>query len=115
MKVTEAIKATHTVYVGVEARTVKRKDRRGKTWFLVTARGRYFLVRADKSALKEVSHAFAEHWDDWFPQTDHEARKESAFMNCRDGLGLRNVIMGLVMGPLPKGLTAPEGLPEGFE
>jgi len=115
MKIAEAIEATYTVYVGIEAKTVKRKDRRGRTWFLVMARDRYFLVRADKSALKEVSHAFAERWDDWIPQTDLESRKESAFMNCRDGLGFRNVIMGLVMGPLPKGLTAPGCLPEGFE
>lgn len=112
MKVTEAIESTHTVYVGVEARTVKRKDRRGRTWYLVTARGHHFLVRSDKSAYKQVSREFAEKWDDWEPQTDHEARRESAFMNSRKGLGLRNVILGLVMGPLPGELDVPDALPE---
>jgi len=115
MKIAEAIEATHTVYVGVKARTVKRKDRRGKTWFLVTARGRFFLVRADRTAYKQVNQAFVEHWDDWIPQTGFEARKESAFMNSPKGLGMRNVILGLVLGPLPVGMRSPNTLPDDLE
>lgn len=111
MNVVEALETTHTVYVGVEARTVKREDRRGRTWYLVSARGRYFLVRADRRAYRRVSRTFAEHWNDWTPQTAHEARRESAFMNGPKGLGLRNVILGLVLGRLPKGMQAPDSLP----
>lgn len=114
MKITEAIDATHPVYVGVKARTVKRKDRSGRLWYLITARGHYFLVRSDKSAYKEVNRAFADKWEDWQPQTDQEARRESAFMNSHRGLGLRNVILGLVMGPLPENMQAPDVLPEGW-
>lgn len=112
MKIAEAMNSTHTVYVGIEARTVKRRDRRGRTWYLVSARNQYFLVRSDKSAYKQISQEFAEKWDDWVPQTDHEARRESAFMNSRKGLGLRNVILGLVMGPLPQDMRAPKHLPD---
>ena len=36
----------------------------------------------------------------------------SAFMNSRKGLGLRNVILGLVLGPLPKDMRAPANLPD---
>lgn len=112
MNITEAMNSTHTVYVGIEARTVKRRDRRGRRWYLVSARDRYFLVRADRTAYKEVGRDFAERWDDWEPQTVHDAKRESAFMNSRRGLGLRNVILGLVLGPLPKGMRAPASLPE---
>jgi hypothetical protein len=114
MKIKEAIEATHTVYVGVEARTVKRKDRRGRIWYLVTARGQFFLVRPDRTAYKQVNQAFVDYWEDWEPQTDGEARKESAFMNSDRGLRYRNVILGLVLGKLPKNMKAPDHLPEGW-
>ena len=112
MRVQEAIEASHSIYVGVQGRVVKRRDRRGRLWFLISVRGRYFMVRPDKKAYREVSAAFAEHWDDWQPQTDHEARRESAFMNGPSGLKLRNVILGLAMGPLPRNMTVPSHLPE---
>jgi hypothetical protein len=116
VKIQEAIKATHVVYVGVEARTAKRRDENGRLRFLVTARGRYFhiLWSSGKAVYTQVSQAFAEAWDDWQPQSDYEARKESAFMNDQRGLGLRNVILGLMMGPLPQDMQAPDHLPKGW-
>jgi len=112
MKLREAIAATHKVYVGVEARTIKRKDRRGRVWFLVTSRGNHFLIRPDKTAYKRVSQEFADNWDDWEPQSECEAKKESDFMNSSRGLSMRNRILGLVMGPLPTGMKAPSFLPD---
>jgi hypothetical protein len=112
MKLKEAIEATHKVYVGVEARTIKRKDRRGRTWYLITSRGTHFLIRPDKTAYKKVSQTFADTWSDWEPQSEFEAKKESAFMNSSRGLGMRNVILKLVLGPLPENMKAPDYLPE---
>ncbi len=111
MKLKEAMRASHVVYIGVEARTVKRKDRRGRVWFLVTSKGRHFLVRPDKSAYKAISEETAANWEDWEPQTELEAKRESAFMNSSGGLGFRNVILGLVFGPLPMMMEAPDFLP----
>lgn len=114
MKVQEAMQAAHIVYVGVEARTLKRKDSNGHTWFLVTARGQYFLVRPNKTAYKRVNRTVVDQWEDWVPQSDVEARKESDYMNSRKGLRCRNVILGLVMGNLPENMRAPDCLPEGW-
>ena len=111
MKLQEALSSSHSVYIGIEARTVRRRDRRGRRWYLITSRGSHFLVRPDRSAYKRISQEFAATWNDWEPQTEDEAKRESAFMNSRKGLGFRNIILGLVLGPLPEEIQVPDYLP----
>lgn len=114
MNFQEALAASHIVDIGVEARTAKRKDHRGRNWFLVSSHGKHFLVRPDKNGIRSISNDDASRWDDWVPQTEREALKESAFMNSELGLGYRNVILGLVFGPLPEMMEAPDHVPTDF-
>jgi len=109
MDVTKALQATVTVSVGVEARTVKRKNKRGRLWYLVLVHGKLFLVRQDRSGFKEVTLQFAAKWDDWLPQTAEEAARETALLDTPSGRQFRNTILGKALGPLPEKMTVPDG------
>lgn len=111
MNLSEALAQTSTVNIGIEARCVKRRDRRGRTWYLIGAREKLFLVRQDKTGFLGVTHKFASQWSDWRPQSAEDVAREAAILNTPGGRRLRNTILGLVMGPVPEGLQAPDCLP----
>jgi hypothetical protein len=111
MTLSEALEKTATLDLGVEARCVKRRDRRGRIWYLIGAREKLFLVRQDKTGFIGVSHKFASQWDDWRPQTTEDAAREALMLDTPDGRRVRNVILGLVLGPLPEEMPVPDFLP----
>lgn len=112
MTLSDALAKTHIVNLGVEARCVKRKDRRGRLWYLITVRDKLFLVRQDRSGFVQVSHKFASQWCDWRPQSAEDAAREAAILDTPGGRRFRNTVLGLVMGPVPAGLSAPDHLPD---
>lgn len=111
MQLEEALKSSPIVRIGVEARAVTRKDRRGRRWFLFFARDKYFLVRYDRGGARRVDIDFVGKWNDWRPQSEQDAQRESEFLNGKEGFGLRNALLGMVMGPITKEVCAPDILP----
>lgn len=111
MNLTEALAKTATVDLGVEARCVRRRDRRGRIWYLIGARDKLFLVRQDMTGFMPVSLKLAAQWTDWRPQSPEEAAREVAILNTPSGRHFRNTVLGLFMGPVPAGLRAPDFLP----
>lgn len=111
MNLSEALDKTTAFNIGVQARCVKRKDRRGKIWFLIGARDKYILIRQDKTGFVPVSHKFAAQWSDWRPQSAEDVARELAILDTPGGRRIRNRILGLVMGPVPAGLKAPDHMP----
>jgi hypothetical protein len=114
MNLTEALAKTATVNIGVEARCVRRRDRRGRTWYLIGACDKLLLVRQDKSGFVGVSHKFAAQWEDWRPQSTEDVAREVAILDTPGGRRVRNTILGMVLGPVPEGLQAPDCLPVDF-
>ena len=112
MNLTDALAQTAFVDLGIAARCVKRRDKRGRLWYLIDVRSHQFLVRQDKSGFIKVSHQFASQWEDWRPQTVEDAARETAILSTPGGRRFRNTVLGLVMGPVPKGLKAPDRVPE---
>jgi hypothetical protein len=114
MKLSEALDAAVTVSIGVASRTVRRKNKRGRLWYLVLVCGKLFMVRQGRRGFKEVTPQFAAKWDDWEPQSPDEAARETALMDTPGGRGFRNTILGLALGPLPENMKVPDGVPADF-
>jgi len=114
MNLTEAMAKTAVVDLGIAAHCVKRRDKRGRLWYLIGVRDKLFLVRQDKRGFFEVSHKFASQWSDWCPQSPEDAAREAAILHTPGGRRFRNTVLGLVMGPLPTKAEAPDQLPEGI-
>jgi hypothetical protein len=114
MNLSEAMTKTISFNIGVEARCVARRDRRGRLWYLIGVRDKLLLARQDMSGFLTVSHKFASQWGDWRPQSAEEAAREVAILDTPVGRRMRNKILGLALGPLPEGLKAPDSVPEGF-
>lgn len=113
MTLTEAMAQTTSVSLGIEARCIRRKDRRGRVWYLISLRDSLFLVRQDRSGVLKVSHQFASKWQDWYPQTPDDAAREAEILSTPEGLAFRNRMLGIVLGPLPDAMI-PDYLPEGL-
>ena len=115
MNLTDALAKTAFVDMGIAARCVKRRDRRGRLWYLIDVRSQLFLVRQDKSGFVKVTHQFASKWSDWRPQSTEDAARETAILSTPGGRRFRNTVLGLVMGPVPKDLKVPDYFPEDLE
>lgn len=114
MNLSEALTKTTTFNIGVEVRCVRRTDRRGRTWYLIGVKDKFLLLRQFKSGYVIVSEKFASQWTDWRPQSVEDAARESAILGTPGGRYARNKILGPALGPVPKGLKAPDHLPEGI-
>ena len=114
MKLAEAMSKTAIVNMGLPARCVKRRDGRGRLWYLIGVREKLFLVRQDRQGFDQVSRQFASKWIDWVPQSPDDADRETAILSTPGGLHFRNTVLGLVLGPIPKDLKAPDYFPDEF-
>jgi len=112
MNLTDAMAQTAVVDLGIAAHCVRRRDKRGRLWYLINVRDKLFLVRQDKRGFYEITHKFASQWTDWCPQTPEDAARESAILSTPGGRRFRNTVLGLVMGPLPEKVEAPDHLPD---
>lgn len=114
MNFSDAMARTTTVSLGIEARCVRRRDRRGRVWYLIGIRDKLFLVRQDRTGWSEVTQKFASQWSDWRPQSPEDAAREAAIIDTPEGLRFRNTMLGLALGPLPERPTVPDALPADF-
>lgn len=112
MNLSEALAKTAVVDLGIEARCVKRRDQRNRLWYLIGVRDKLFLVRQDRSGFLPVTNEFASQWTDWCPQSVEEAAREAEIINAPGGHRFRNTILGIVIGPVPNDMKAPDYLPD---
>jgi len=112
--VDEALAQSLPVYVGVAVYVAKRFTADDEMT-VVAARDKYFLVPKGGGLVERVDKSFLDRWTDWVPRDDEGAKREEKLLNGPDGIRIRNSFLWAVIGPIPKGLTAPDFLPEDIE